>query len=195
MRCRCIPDRQGLCRPVYRRPAVGPRCPLGLPAGTRTPQSPVPNVTHRLRPARVVLGCLERTEGIEPSSSAWKAEVLPLHHVRSVFVLARTEGIEPPSPGPGPGVLPLDYVRPFVAWVILPEKLRARASVLSPWRGVWTLTRALLGALWVMSPDLYPAGMTPAGRHAAATPDSGWRCAMGFCCRICWVMEVCLVPF
>ena len=29
--------------------------------------------------------CLERVMGIEPTSSAWKAEVLPLNHTRETF--------------------------------------------------------------------------------------------------------------
>jgi hypothetical protein len=35
---------------------------------------------------------LERVKGIEPSSSAWKAEVLPLNYTRDVVPVA---GIEP----------------------------------------------------------------------------------------------------
>ena len=38
------------------------------------------------------LFCLERVKGIEPSSSAWKAEVLPLNYTRKMAV---PTGIEP----------------------------------------------------------------------------------------------------
>lgn len=37
---------------------------------------------------------LERSAGIEPAASAWKAEVLPLYELR--IVLAEEGGFEPP---------------------------------------------------------------------------------------------------
>jgi hypothetical protein len=39
---------------------------------------------------------LERVKGIEPSSSAWKAEVLPLNYTRKMVA---QDGIEPPTQG------------------------------------------------------------------------------------------------
>ena len=38
---------------------------------------------------------MERAAGIEPASSAWKAEVLPLNHAR--FCLVQGGGFEPPK--------------------------------------------------------------------------------------------------
>src|SRR3954447_6423653 len=43
---------------------------------------------------------LERVKGIEPSSSAWKAEVLPLNYTRKyIYIMGRLMGIEPTSAG------------------------------------------------------------------------------------------------
>ncbi len=41
---------------------------------------------------------LERVKGIEPSSSAWKAEVLPLNYTRNIK-MGRLMGIEPTNVG------------------------------------------------------------------------------------------------
>ena len=42
---------------------------------------------------------LERLMGVEPTSSAWKADVLPLYHTRITNVVKRVprDGIEPPT--------------------------------------------------------------------------------------------------
>jgi hypothetical protein len=41
---------------------------------------------------------LERVKGIEPSSSAWKAEVLPLNYTRILNSLVGKTGFEPATP-------------------------------------------------------------------------------------------------
>lgn len=58
--------------------------------------------------------------GIEPALSAWKAEVLPLHHIRILLFSSRSvvkyhlmeliERIELSLPGYEAGVLPLNYI-------------------------------------------------------------------------------------
>ena len=47
----------------------------------------------------------ERTAGLEPASSAWKAAVLPLDDARVV----ESARLELASPGCRPGILPLNY--------------------------------------------------------------------------------------
>ena len=42
---------------------------------------------------------MERVKGIEPSSSAWKAEVLPLNYTRKYDIVGRLMGIEPTNAG------------------------------------------------------------------------------------------------
>jgi hypothetical protein len=43
---------------------------------------------------------MERVMGIEPTTSAWKAEVLPLNYTRTtLFYMGRLMGIEPTSVG------------------------------------------------------------------------------------------------
>ncbi len=37
--------------------------------------------------------------GIEPTTSAWKAEVLPLNYTRMVVKMVAQDGIEPPTQG------------------------------------------------------------------------------------------------
>ena len=39
--------------------------------------------------------CMERVKGIEPSSSAWKAEVLPLNYTRVYIVSLSMTGASP----------------------------------------------------------------------------------------------------
>ena len=47
----------------------------------------------------IYLGQFERVAGIEPASSAWKAEVLPLYHTR-INVILEGAGFEPAKAGP-----------------------------------------------------------------------------------------------
>ena len=42
---------------------------------------------------------MERVMGIEPTTSAWKAEVLPLNYTRLITIMGRLMGIEPTSVG------------------------------------------------------------------------------------------------
>ena len=42
---------------------------------------------------------MERVMGIEPTTSAWKAEVLPLNYTRILTIMGRMMGIEPTSVG------------------------------------------------------------------------------------------------
>ena len=42
---------------------------------------------------------MERVMGIEPTTSAWKAEVLPLNYTRTLTIMGRMMGIEPTSVG------------------------------------------------------------------------------------------------
>ena len=48
--------------------------------------------------------------GIEPTSSAWKADVLPLNHTRKVYISARRDSNPRPSPWQG-DALPLSHSR------------------------------------------------------------------------------------
>ncbi len=41
---------------------------------------------------------LERVMGIEPTLSAWKAEVLPLNYTRTIASMVEGEGFEPSKP-------------------------------------------------------------------------------------------------
>lgn len=43
-------------------------------------------VTEAVEIIEVSTCVLERAAGIEPASSAWKAEVLPLHNARATFI-------------------------------------------------------------------------------------------------------------
>ena len=55
---------------------------------------------------------MERVMGIEPTQSAWKAEVLPLNYTRkNKKKMERVKGIEPSIPPWQGGVLPLNYTR------------------------------------------------------------------------------------
>ena len=47
----------------------------------------------------IYLDHFERVAGIEPASSAWKAEVLPLYHTR-INVILEGAGVEPAKAGP-----------------------------------------------------------------------------------------------
>jgi hypothetical protein len=47
-------------------------------------------VLYRLSYAGQNLLTLERVMGIEPTSSAWKAEVLPLNYTRQIHIFWRT---------------------------------------------------------------------------------------------------------
>ena len=42
---------------------------------------------------------MERVMGIEPTTSAWKAEVLPLNYTRLITIMGRLMGIEPTNVG------------------------------------------------------------------------------------------------
>ena len=42
---------------------------------------------------------MERVMGIEPTTSAWKAEVLPLNYTRLLTIMGRLMGIEPTNVG------------------------------------------------------------------------------------------------
>ncbi len=53
--------------------------------------------------------CMERVKGIEPSSSAWKAEVLPLNYTRILNVLEAPPGFEPGIEVLQTSALPLGY--------------------------------------------------------------------------------------
>ena len=69
---------------------------------------------------------LERHTRIEPALSAWKAEVLPLHHIRILLFPFRSvvelhlmeliERIELSLPGYDAGVLPLNYISIWFPW-------------------------------------------------------------------------------
>jgi hypothetical protein len=54
---------------------------------------------------------MERVMGIEPTTSAWKAEVLPLNYTRILVevILAGAVGIEPTPKVLETFVLPLNY--------------------------------------------------------------------------------------
>ncbi len=60
---------------------------------------------------------LERKTGIEPASSVWKTEVLPLNDFR----MEQVTGIEPASFGWKPRTLPLSYT--CMSWCPLPSLL------------------------------------------------------------------------
>ena len=53
-------------------------------------------ITYKLS---IYLDYFERVAGIEPASSAWKAEVLPLYHTR-INVILEGAGFEPAKAGP-----------------------------------------------------------------------------------------------
>ena len=52
----------------------------GAPEGSRTPGTRIRSPL--LYPTELQAHVMERVEGIEPSRSAWKAEVLPLNYTR-----------------------------------------------------------------------------------------------------------------
>ena len=67
---------------------------MGL-SGLEPPTSRLSGVRSNQLSYRPLL--MERVKGIEPSSSAWKAEVLPLNYTRIIEMVGKT-GFEPAAP-------------------------------------------------------------------------------------------------
>ncbi len=68
---------------------------MGL-SGLEPPTSRLSGVRSNQLSYRPIL-VMERVKGIEPSSSAWKAEVLPLNYTR-IFKMVEGVGLEPTNP-------------------------------------------------------------------------------------------------
>lgn len=78
----------------------------GEPIGIRTPDTRLRRPL--LYPTELWARKMERMTGIEPVSSAWKAEVLPLNHIRKWS--GRRDSNSRPSPWQG-DALPLSHFR------------------------------------------------------------------------------------
>ena len=83
---------------------------FGEPTGIRTPDTRLRRPL--LYPTELWARKMERMTGIEPVSSAWKAEVLPLYHIRIKWS-GRRDSNSRPSPWQG-DALPLSHFRILV---------------------------------------------------------------------------------